>query len=351
MRCRHHRLRAEVLWFLGGLAALQLTLAVAIERWRPEWRDPEYGCKLRLLRERVLADPGRPLVLALGSSRVLNGLHADLLGAPSSDGRTAPLVFNYGLTAHGPLHQLLGLRRLLSDGVRPDAVVVELLPALMPHDEYLAGEVAVGRQKFRDLAVLRRYGRPASGLYGRWLAERAVPCYSARYCLLSRYAPDWVPWARREDHFWRHVGPDGWLAVPPARSEDEHRADLEREHQRHAESFAHFRIGRRSDQAVRETLALCRSERIPVTVLLMPESSEFRSWYAHGAEGQLSRYLDELRRDGTPVVDARGWVSDNGFRDGHHLLPVGADAFTERFGREVLPLLNPAPAAQARAGR
>ena len=41
------------------------------------------------------------------------------------------------------------------------------------------------------------------------------------------------------------------------------------------------------------------------------------------------------------MIDAREWVPDVGFSDGHHLLPAGATTFTDRLGREALiPLLR-----------
>ena len=39
---------------------------------------------------------------------------------------------------------------------------------------------------------------------------------------------------------------------------------------------------------------------------------------------------------GVPWTDARTWVADEYFVDGHHLLADGAAAFSERFGRDVL---------------
>jgi hypothetical protein len=39
---------------------------------------------------------------------------------------------------------------------------------------------------------------------------------------------------------------------------------------------------------------------------------------------------------GLPVIDAREWMGEEDFIDGHHLLPDGAAAFTRRFGAEAL---------------
>ena len=71
--------------------------------------------------------------------------------------------------------------------------------------------------------------------------------------------------------------------------------------------------------------------------MLSPESSEFRGWYPEAARARIDSYCDELRRDyGVRVIDARSWVADEDFIDGHHALPRGAATFTHRLGRDVL---------------
>src|SRR2546423_7422265 len=104
---RRHDSRAVVGWFAAGLVVSQLALAVTLERWRPDLRDPEYGHKLRLVRRQMAATPDRPLLVALGSSRTLNGLRPAVL----PPGRE--IVFNFGLTGYGPVQQMLALDRLL----------------------------------------------------------------------------------------------------------------------------------------------------------------------------------------------------------------------------------------------
>src|SRR5207248_1044291 len=111
-------------WAVAAFAAGQLVLGLAVERWLPQARDPDYAAKVERLRARRAEAPDRPLVLVLGSSRVQLGLRG---GPVYADGRTA-LVFNFGLSGAGPYLEALCLRRLFAEGVRPDLLVLEVLP-------------------------------------------------------------------------------------------------------------------------------------------------------------------------------------------------------------------------------
>src|SRR5690242_12739591 len=88
-------LGAAAACFLAG----QLALGLAVERWLPGVRDPEYAAKVERLRARRAEAPGRPLVLVLGSSRVQMGLRAGTVAAEGG-GRPA-LVFNFGTSGTG----------------------------------------------------------------------------------------------------------------------------------------------------------------------------------------------------------------------------------------------------------
>jgi hypothetical protein len=90
-----------------------------------------------------------------------------------------------------------------------------------------------------------------------------------------------------------------------------------------------------------------------VVLVLTPESREFRSWYAPGSEAQIQAVCARLARDhGTRIVDARTWVPDEDFMDGHHVLPAGAAVFTRRLAREVLtPLVTGGLSPNLLAGR
>jgi hypothetical protein len=108
----------------------------------------------------------------------------------------------------------------------------------------------------------------------------------------------------------------------------------------------HFHITAVADRALRELLALCREQGIAAMLVLMPEGTEFQSWYGPGARAEIDAYLASVSRDyHIPLVDARSWLPDNAFFDSHHLHPDGATAFTQHFAREML---KPAPSPRAR---
>src|SRR5262249_42901843 len=106
-------------------------------------------------------------------------------------------------------------------------------------------------------------------------------------------------------------------------------------------------------RALEDILALCRREKIPVQLLMMPEGKPFRDLYSAEARQTLATLLRQIQASwGVRVVDARDWVDDDGFWDTHHLLDVGAHRFTDRFGREILrPALQEWPAECVRGSQ
>jgi hypothetical protein len=351
---RVRQARSEVLWCLAGFCALQLGLVAVMESWRPEFRDPQYGSKRALLRRRLRENPGRPLALVLGSSRVQDGLRPKLLPVcPTRHGQA--LVFNFGMTASGPLHQLLCLHRLLADGHRPRWVFVEVVPSLLPLEDTGDDLIKPERQGWADLAFLRRYCAHPGQMYLRWAQARLVPWFSCRFCLLSRYRPSWIPPGNRGEDPWHTLDRSGWLRLPSPIAPAAYARGVDLARREHAPALQHFHIAPAPDRALRELLALCRQERIEAALLVMPEGSAFRNWYSPAARARFGRYLAALSREyGAPVVDARTWVPDDGFCDGHHLVPDGAALFTYRFGREALgPFLagSPLPPAGPECGR
>jgi hypothetical protein len=335
------RARATVAWAVAGLAVLQLGLLADLEKWQPELRDPEYGGKLARLRARLRERPGDgPRVLLLGSSRVGVGFRPEVLPCNRPGRAHAPLVFNFALCGSGPVMELVCLRRLLADGVRPDWVLVEVWqPFLQERRPPEVERIDPLRLGWQDLHLLLHYHARQSRLYGGWWPTRVFPFSAYGYLLLKRYAPSWQSLWDGMDVNWRGLDDWGWLRVPPYQAGGpgpvwRQRVRLIRRD--YADCFGeHFTLSADADRALRELLGLCRRWGIRPALLLMPDS--FRRLYHPAARAAADAYVRRLSGEyQAPVIDARAWAADTEFFDGVHLCHAAAAKLSRRFGREVL---------------
>ncbi len=330
-----------VAWGVVAFAAGQFALALAVERWLPALRDPEYAAKAERLRARVAEAHDRPLVLVLGSSRVQMGLR----GGPTAagpDGRPT-LVFNFGIAGAGPYLEALCLRRLFAEGVRPDLLVLEVLPpALNQPGSHPLEETwfDAGRLRDAERAFLGRYHSDPQRALREWLKGR-LPCVWHRDYLRAFLALDVGDDRSATERACRFTDPNGWL---PYRSADvtpeQRRAATDFARGQYAPAWGEFRLAERPARALADVLTTCRQRGVPVALLLMPEGPTFRAHYSSSMRAGLDDYLRTVsERWGVPLIDARDWLADDAFYDSHHLLPRGAAAFTERLEREALPPL------------
>ncbi len=319
-----------LLWIVVGQGAIILFL-----EWRhPEFLDPKYGCRVDALRNCLSTQSKRPLVLILGSSRAEQGFRPSLL-ADNEDG-TGPFFFNLARGGSSPLLYLLTLRRLLDDGIHPDHLLIEIFPPALTQEE--AG-VTIYKPTLRDLSLLARYSvHPRSWVF--WLQDRLLLWYKYRNGFLAWAAPQALqPNARWGDRLWNYQGGE-WRQIGDGASPAERRRLIEDAHRRYFRSLQQFLIAADAARALEELFALCRAQHIGVRLFLMPEASEFRDWYPAETRRRLTAYLDTLRQEWhVPVIDARHWIADGEFADGHHLLAGGAATFTRRFA--PLIVLNP----------
>jgi hypothetical protein len=328
---------------LTAFALLQLGLAAAVELDPPQLGDPSYGLRLAGLERRAAGAP-RPLTAVMvGSSRTLCGLRDRDLDAPLGRALGRPAaVANFGVSGGGPFNELLTYRRLRRDGVRPDLLLVEVLPAFFSRsfgvDEVDELHLPPARLRRGDLGLAKRYAagrRP--GLRRAWRLSQLTAACSRRRELVTNVCPDLLPTDLLPEDV-RCL--DAVLAGPPpaAGRTPELRARLrEGARREYAAVLADFRLGGRGCTALRELLADCRRDRVPAALVVMPEGSEFRSWYGPAARVQLRDWLQAQSAEfGAAFVDAREWCADDDFIDGHHLYGPGAIHFTERLGREVI---------------
>jgi hypothetical protein len=325
---------------LLAFVLIQMALVAHMEFWRPQWRDLEFGRKLNFLEQRLTAQPERPLLLMLGSSRTLLGFQADALeGLPGGDGR--PLVpFNFGLTGAGPLKQWVTLRTLLDRGIQPRRLLVEIMPPLlnqtgpqrMSEEQWLV----ISRLAATDILRLTKYHSRRKRLGWNWMATHLVPSYFQRYSILSEIDEAWLP----QEPYLRTIlkmNPSGWIpgACEVFNARDRQKYE-EAERGQYIRAFVDYKIGVGAGQAVRDLLELCQREQIETVLVLMPEAQSFRAMYTPAAESELQGLVAELQQTfGVACIDARGWVRDGEFFDSHHLMTCGAATFTAKLRAEL----------------
>ena len=290
--------------------------------------------------ERVAARPDAVRVVVLGSSQSAAAIEPRTLAAAveAETGRQC-VAFNLSAAGSGPVSQYLHARRLLETGPVPDVAIVECLPAgfawtaVGPHD---ATVLKADRLRWDEIDVVERYGFPnADGLRERWLETMANPWTGFRFQVLVRVKPRWRPpelasgeAPRAGIEQWDGWGP--WES-PPA-------ADRPGRIARAGKTFKPYLrdvdYDRPTAQAFRDTIRLLQSAGVRGVVATMPEATSFRGWYPPGLDARTRTFLADVGRDcGVPAVDARDWLPDEAFADGHHVVRDWAPRFTLRLVR------------------
>lgn len=304
---------------IGSFVLLELAFFVVAPWWHP---DREYSARLLQLQARLAEQPGRPLTLVIGSSRCLLGFQPQWL--PAADADRPPLVFNFSHTGAGPLLNLLEVRRLLRAGIRPNTIVLEIMPAFLANEWR---EVYAPGVELVDAGIVHRCTGDWSFLTDtiRW---RLGPWYYCRQAVLGRWAPrfgapEFIPIGR-------------WGNFPNVETElvdSERKRRLQHEREAYFDDFA---VAESSRQATLELASLCHREQIQLILLLTPEGSEFQHWYSRNARRQVDQFCRQLV-DGydLELIDARNWLTDEQFGDAHHMLASGAREFTRRLAARL----------------
>ncbi|HVK15058.1 MAG TPA: hypothetical protein VM597_40340, partial [Gemmataceae bacterium] len=320
--------RASVVWMAVAFAGWQLALGVFVDQQPPGVRDPEYGLLEERLKARIAGHPDRPVAVFVGSSRVAIGF--DAARAVADDDLT---LFNFGVPGSGPFLHAAVIDRLTAAGVRPDVLFIEIV-----HPFYNEAGVRSLDQSLLDgarldaaeAAGLLAYGRKSSGPLRRYAAGRALPIVRHQAELRD---------AAGLDVFQPGEGPrpatgavDELGFRPRHFRPDERPVMTALAHKQYDEFFARFRLDPVPWDLLLDTIAKAKARGTRVAVVFTPEGTEFRSLYAAEVRAGVAEMMNRLRTTaGVDVIDARDWVTDDGFYDHHHLLPAGAAQFAERF--------------------
>jgi hypothetical protein len=214
-------------------------------------------------------------------------------------------------------------------------LLIEVLPPMLadgpdgPIEQgFLTGERLTGD----EVRTVERFGFRPDAVRPKWRESVYAPGYSLRCQVMGRVAPSWLPWQHRYD-WGRKTDAFGWATPPRQEVTADERTELEaKTHAEYATTLAGLEAEGRPLAALRRIVEVCRERAIPVAVILMPEGGNFRAMYPTGLDAKIDAALSTL---GVPVIDARGWLADADFYDGHHPFTRGAERFTDELANRV----------------
>jgi hypothetical protein len=337
-KSRQHRARVGVVSFLIFVVVGNAALSSWLEFGPRRWRDPEYGKRMSRLQARIAEQPEQPLVVVIGSSRTAMGIRPGSWEAMRPDVVT-PRLFNLSIVGSGPIMQLVTVRRMLAEGIRPAVVLLEYWPAFLREDGVYAEENRFPRERFywHDRLTLREYFSDSSNLSQTMLKQRLFPWYFHRKSLMNQVAGSWLPVHQRTDSTFEKIDDWGWLPGHPHASPEQ----CERGHEAAAEYylplFQGYTISPLADRALRQSVAELRQAGSRVGFLFMPESRRFQNFYPHTVSAIAQDHLQRIQGElAVPLIDARNWLGDDQLPDGFHLTQPGAAELTQRLRGALL---------------
>ena len=327
------------------LLAAQVVLGWAIDTERLPLRDPIYFDKLAIFRTHPAffapLPANRPAtILFVGSSRTLNAVNSGAAGPLLTRHLGRPVeAFNFGQAGAGPVTNAVYVRRLMGEGVTPDFVLVEV------HPVFLAGQrpdppethwLVPARLRRDEVPVVRAMGFPAADPPAHGPRGYAAPWHEYRFLIVDRYAP-FLLMDNNRLNGGHESNEHGFTRLPDWGDPADRPALLGTARVQYGDYFDGYRPTGCGVTALRDTLTRCRAAGWRAALVLMPESTEWRSWYPPAGLAELDAVLAGLAAEfGVPLFDTRTWVPDHGSIDGHHLSGPAADAFTEKLTREAL---------------
>lgn len=325
------------LWYILGQC---IVFAWMDESWELE-RTISERQKWDILHERLAEFPDRPLVLMLGSSRSDQAFQASRLsGQLAPDGRPL-LAFNLGVPTVGGMHELLYLNDLLKEGVRPRLVLLEFVPThlirsqrgLQSEEHFTVPRWISGHQ----LLFLSRYFTNRRRAFSEWMESRAAPWYGFRWEIHEHVQGQHYA-LRPYDQSRRPIDPWGWRLLRDLPDTPECRyLRWMCAYRMYGNTLQNFHIGARPVQAMHDLVSRCRRENIPVALVVMPVSKDFRDLFPPEGQVEIANFLVQLRsRFNLDIIDATDWLEKSDFDDGHHAMISGAEKFTTR----MIPIVH-----------
>jgi hypothetical protein len=329
-----------VYWAAGAYLLFSVAMIANAVLIHPELRDEEYGRRVESLRKRVAENPGRPLVLVIGSSRAAMGICPQAWEDARPGTPHDPLLFNMSRVGAGPLFNLMTLRRLYTDGIRPHGVLLEYWPPLLDEEGPFreVARISPAKLSASDRDFIRGFLPQADRFERQMLATHVNPFYAQRTLRMREFVPTWLPRTQRVDAAVHPLDRWGWLPGQdrPALMWESRDAQLMRCEKIYRPHLAALHLDDGADQATRAAIAVAREQGSQVGLIYLPESTEFRAWYTPDSEQLGATYLATVRRElSVPLINARTWLPDESLADGFHATRTGAQELSRRFGAAI----------------
>lgn len=335
--------RGAVLWAVAGVLLLQVAYYPMTYLW-PQIHDGEFGAKLGALRSLIASKPkDAPCVVMVGGSLTSWGFNPSALTGVDVHSPQGPVVYNFGINNARTLVQLLCVRRVLEDGIRPDMMIVDTYVwDFNTRANAMDGEVFFPnvRLQEQDLDVLRRYDPKAHQRIQEWRQLHFTPWFSYRQNAQRYFLPTWCSPTARQVMYWESMDPNGWEYFPAYASSQRQVPQA-----KVVDGAKLCTVWMNTDplddetfpRAYREMADACHKAKVPILFVRMPETAAMRAGFSPAVRARLDGFFAELAsRDGVQVADARDWAPDDGFVDGFHLDASGSTRFTQRLEREIL---------------
>ena len=266
VRPTRRKAACAVVWFVAFAVVLNVGFLLALDYGPPRLRDPEYGKRLASVHARAAENPNRPLVLALGSSRTAMGVRPDVL----ADETAGPLILNLSLAGSGPVMELMAFRRALADGVKPAAVLVEYWPAFLHevggyHEQ---ARLDVARLRPVDRPLVREFFFDPEAAEKTMREQRLNPWYGHRRSFINQLSPSLLPTAQRSEAMWVSIDEWGWLPGRIGATAAEHEKGVATTAGYYVPLFAGYEVSPVADRALRQLVAECRGNGIPVALCI-----------------------------------------------------------------------------------
>lgn len=337
---RTRRARSTVLVSAFVLIALNLGLAGYVAS-RDGLRDPMFDLPAEHFKSRVESAPEpRPLTIVfLGSSRTGYGIRPAVVEqiVQSQTGRKC-IAHNLHVPANGPIGQMVHWQRLLDRGMRPDIVVLEILPARFSGSDKLKEEMMSfrgDRMTWEEVQLVRGYGFPEEA-ESDWREANWNPWFGFRFQILGGIQPTWLP-NTVTHHERRTEGDLGWKRPFFEKwSPDKYPEAIEANKAILFDKMQEIRFDATPANCFRELITSAQNHGTVPAIFVTPEASVIRDWYTRATNSQVRAFVTELQAKGLIVADGREWLPDEAFSDGHHAVRSWADAYTRKVTEAVV---------------